>query len=306
MGIEPGTRCFIEAPCKINLHLRVKGRRPDGFHELESVFIALAWGDTLEFEVLSEEGVCEILLEGAGVIAREKNLVYRAVSLFRERTGFRPGLRARLTTGVPLGSGFGGGSSDAAAALRALERLAGGGFSREFWGELAQVLGSDVPFFLEGGAAWVTGRGEGLRRLPVPPGLTVVLVHPGVPSPTAGAFALLDRFRENGLSDRGEDFDPRDLPAILGGEPRAWPFGNDFLPVFLAQEGEAGAVYREILGDFAGLGAEFSSLSGSGSGCFGVFTDGGTAERAVKTLKRRWNFVRPTFFLACSPRAVVQ
>ena len=149
MGKNPGLEsCVVEAPCKINLHLRVKERRPDGFHELESVFLALSWGDRLEFELRGEPGRSEIELAGPvpGTIPREKNLVYQAAALFRERTGFNRGLRVRLEKRVPLGAGFGGGSSDAAAALRALDTLAGTGLSPEVLGELAGKLGSDVPF----------------------------------------------------------------------------------------------------------------------------------------------------------------
>jgi 4-diphosphocytidyl-2-C-methyl-D-erythritol kinase len=301
---EPGTGCSIEAPCKINLHLRVKGRRPDGFHELESVFAALSFGDHLDFELTPEEGTLELLSGGdfGGEIAPEENLLGWAVSLFRERTGFRGGLRARLDKRVPRGAGFGGGSSDAAAALRALDLLAGTGLSRRVLGELAQTLGSDAPFFLEGGTAWAQGRGERLRPLPVPRGLEVVLARPSFPSPTAEAFRLLDQFREGGAREAAPALRFRELPGLLGAHPRDWPFGNDFLPVFLAGGGETAGAYQDILGDFAALGADFSGLSGAGSGCFGIFTDSGAAEKAAERLSGRWNFVRRAFFLARSGR----
>lgn len=315
MGKNPGPgSCAVEAPCKINLHLRVKERRPDGFHELESVFLALSLGDRLEFQLWGEPGRCVIGLEGSvsrefplEKIPPEQNLVYRAVSLFRERTGFGPGLRVRLEKRVPLGAGFGGGSSDAAATLRALDTLAGTGLSPEALGEMARELGSDVPFFLEGGAAWVSGRGERLRALGAPRGIAVALVYPGFPSPTAEAFRLLDRVRGAG-EGRGGPPGPgfEESAALLAGGPGGWPFENDFLPVFLAAGGGPAAAYREILGGLKRLGADFSGLSGAGSGCFGIFKDRGAAEKAVKELSGRWNFVQLTFPLARSGLGVLQ
>ncbi|MDR3138894.1 MAG: 4-(cytidine 5'-diphospho)-2-C-methyl-D-erythritol kinase [Treponema sp.] len=324
-----GTSWGIEAPCKINLHLRVKGRRGDGFHDLESIFLALAWGDTLRFELSGEPGRCFIRVENAGrggvmPPEDEKNLVCRAVSLFRSRTGFKPGVAAVLEKRIPLGAGFGGGSSDAASALLAMNALADTGLPEEALEEMASCLGSDVPFFLKGGAAWASGRGERLRPLPVPEDLRVVLVYPGFPSGTAEAFRLLDQARmlsperaeayagfiregdKTGLPGKTEI--PREvLIQALGRSPREWPYGNDFLPVFLeAGARDAGSAYRSILKGLAEQGADFSGLSGAGSGCFGIFKDGGAAERAAKTLSRQWNYVQLTFPLAHRVDAVLK
>jgi 4-diphosphocytidyl-2-C-methyl-D-erythritol kinase len=316
----------IEAPCKINLHLRVKERRSDGYHGLESLFLALAFGDSLRFELAetpggeNRPGDC-IRLEdavpgGARIFPQdlppERNIVLRAVSLFRARTGFDRALRIRLEKRIPLGAGLGGGSSDAASTLLALNELAGTALSGEALEEMAGALGSDVPFFIRGadtgGAAFVSGRGERIRPVPGPGDIAVALVNPGFPSGTAEAFRLLDRHREDapgsgegpeaersgggGLSEEG-------LIAALRGAPSAWPYGNDFLPLFL----EAGSetvrrAYRDILGDLKALGADFSGLSGAGSTCFGVFIDRGVAKRAVYSLNKRWNFVLLTFPLA--------
>jgi 4-diphosphocytidyl-2-C-methyl-D-erythritol kinase len=324
-------RLTLEAPCKVNLHLRVKGLRPDGYHELESIFLALAFGDTLSFEVRDKPGPVVLSREyrigrGAGrtgggpgdtgggrsggeaPFPPEKDLVYRAAARFRETTGFDRALEIRLVKRVPLGSGLGGGSSDAAAVLRGLDALAGTALSPAVLSALAESLGSDVPFFLAPGAAFVSGRGERIRPLPVPEKLRVVLVNPGFPSDTPGAFRRLDQDRAerqglNRAEGAGRDLSvrkregsggPEALMAALGDAPGTWPYGNDFLPLFL-KGGPGAAAYRDITGGLKALGADFTGLSGSGSTCFGVFTDGGAAEKAARDLSERWNFIEVTF-----------
>jgi 4-diphosphocytidyl-2-C-methyl-D-erythritol kinase len=286
----------IDAPGKINLHLRVRGKRPDGYHDLESIFLALQFGDVLRFSLGDEPGTVRIRgLEG---VAEEENVIYRAQALFREAAGFDRGLRVDLEKRIPLGGGMGGGSSDGAAALRALNELSGAGLSGSRLAELAAGLGSDVPFFLTGGAAWVSGRGERIRPLPPPPAFPVVLVNPGFPSETAGAFRLLDAARESpsgAFPGPEEDADPEALIEALGGDPRKWPFCNDFFPVLNA---ETGGVYGEILMRLKGLGAVFCGLSGAGSTCFGIFSAPETAEKAVEILSKERPFACLTFPLA--------
>jgi 4-diphosphocytidyl-2-C-methyl-D-erythritol kinase len=288
----------IEAPCKINLHLRVGDRRPDGYHDLESVFLALAFGDTLKLECAGDDGACVIEMSpplGEG-LPPKKNLIYRAVTLFRGETGFRQGLRVYLEKRIPMGAGLGGGSSDAASVLMALDALAGTGLSCGVLERMALELGSDVPFFLHGGAAFVSGRGERIEPLVAPEGLWVLLVYPGFPSNTGEAFRHLDKDRP---AARSASPGREALIRALAGPPGAWPYCNDFLPVFLAGGGREAAVYRSVLEDLAGLGADFCGLSGSGSVCFGVFVDRLAAERAEKTLSEQGSgmWVRLTFSL---------
>jgi 4-diphosphocytidyl-2-C-methyl-D-erythritol kinase len=291
----------IKAPGKINLHLRVKERRSDGYHGLESIFLALNFGDTLRFSLLDRAGVADI--RGLESLLPEENTVFRALALFRAETGFDRGLRVELEKRIPLGGGMGGGSSDAAVTLLALNELSGAALSAFRLAELAAELGSDVPFFLTGGAAWVSGRGELIQALPLPAGLPVVLVNPGFPSGTAGAFRLLDLFREGPDCGEVPGPDRETLVKALGFPPREWPFFNDFLPVLSAGPGR---VYRDILARLKALGADFAGLSGAGSTCFGVFTDGGRAEKAAESLLRDWPFVQVTFPLARSAQGVLK
>jgi 4-diphosphocytidyl-2-C-methyl-D-erythritol kinase len=303
--------CSIDAPCKINLHLGVGPRRADGFHDIESLFAALGFGDSLEFEAGGPPGSCGLSLEwGAGGevpagLPREENLVIKTLDLFRKKTGFDRGLRIRLVKRIPLAAGLGGGSSDAASTLLALDSLAGTRLPAAELEAMAAVLGSDVPFFLRGGAAWVSGRGETLRAAPFPGDYAVLLVKPPFPSSTFRAFELLDgkRAREENTSpaNAGRFFLSGNSDALLSDFPENWPFYNDFLPVL-----PESPVYLEILEELKGFGASFAGLSGSGSCCFGIFRDKSRAEEAQKTLKYAKNFSKLTFFLANRNNPIVE
>jgi 4-diphosphocytidyl-2-C-methyl-D-erythritol kinase len=291
-----------EAPAKINLHLRIGRKRADGYHELESVLVPLAFGDTLRVGFAGGDGPPLITMEGLfpGAVPYEENILFRAWSLFRETTGFARRLEIGALKRVPPGGGLGGGSSDAAALLAALNRLSGARLSGDSLGKLAERLGSDVPFFLFGKPAFAGGRGERLEPVDIPSGLSVVLVNPGFSSDTARAYRMLDEYRLKRGITAGEAGGIRPaLTRILREDPRVWPFVNDFLPVFrdTGTENGEGAAYGEILSGLAEAGADFSGLSGSGSTCFGIFASGEKAAQAAETLSKRWPFVRLTFSL---------
>ena len=311
----------VEAPAKLNLHLQIGDRRPDGFHDIESLFAALALGDTLLFETFSKPQALEIYMDwqplGAlftGGFPPEKNIISRAVSLFRSRTGYEKGLKITVEKRIPPGGGLGGGSSDAAATLLALNRLASEGKNPVGDATLAEMgasLGSDVPFFLHAdrGAAWITGRGEQVQPLELPESvrnLSIVLVNPGFSSDTAEAYRLFDLWR-----GKNPPILPQDsafLLKSLSGPPQNWPFFNDFLTVFeAASKAAAGespsmseifTTYQTIFSDLRVRGADFTGLSGSGSTCFGVFSGREKAELARENLAFHWPFVVDTFLLA--------
>ncbi|MDR3147592.1 MAG: 4-(cytidine 5'-diphospho)-2-C-methyl-D-erythritol kinase [Treponema sp.] len=325
-------RITVSSPCKINLHLSVGERRVDGYHDVESIFQALDFGDTLGFEFLDGDGLCDIRLDsplswGAFPAAPEENIVCRAVSLFRQRTGFERGIGVRLEKRIPLGGGLGGGSSNAAATLGALNLLAGTGLSPAELRDMALCLGSDVPFFLAdtpadlpvgsapgaspglggsgyGGTAWVSGRGERIEPLETRRSWPVVLVNPGFSSPTGEAFRRLDAWRGGGAGRAGPDREA--LIRALDSGPGDWPFWNDFLAVLGAGSAQEAVAYRRIIAALRDLGAGFTGLSGAGSTCFGVFTDEGEAERAARLLADHWIFVCVTFFLARAVFRVLQ
>lgn len=300
------------APCKINLHLKILDKRADGFHNLESVFSLLAFGDTVAVSLLPGGGEIRLGVDYAGPCAafageldalpREQNLAWKAAALFRETTGSVRGVSVGLVKRIPPGSGLGGGSSDAAAVLAALNTLAGSPLSSKKLLSLAAKLGSDTPFFLCGKeSAWVSGRGERLEPFSPPfADFGVVLVFPPVSSPTARAFGLLDEsragnpaYRRGLLAAAGRAFarpGRRKLLAALEKNPAGWPFENDFLPLFAKR-------YHAPLRALSESGALFTGLSGSGSACFGIYPGRRNAEKAAAELSGKAYGVQTTFFL---------
>lgn len=180
------------APAKLNLFLHVTGRRPDGYHLLQTAFRMLDWGDSLSF-TLRRDGQVSRSSELAGVPAAD-DLVVRAARLLQAETGTGLGVDIRVSKRLPLGGGLGGGSSDAATTLIALNRLWDLGLPRVRLQQLALGLGADVPFFVFGRTAFAEGVGEQLLPLALPPAWYVV-ISPQVMVPTAGIFAAQELTR---------------------------------------------------------------------------------------------------------------
>ena len=171
---------ILQTPAKINWVLEVLRRRDDGFHELALVFQAVDLWDELSFEKIQRGIEFSIAESPAPLAADESNLVSKAARLFFTETGLREGARITLKKRIPLAAGLGGGSSDAAATLLGLNQLFETGLSDGILQALAAQLGSDVPFFLKGGTALGTGRGEILESWPPAPGISLVLANPGL------------------------------------------------------------------------------------------------------------------------------
>lgn len=178
------------APAKLNLFLHVTGRRPDGYHTLQTLFQFLDVHDTLRFEITRDPGIVrERPLAG---VPEERDLTVRAARLLQERAGVAAGCRIHLDKRLPLGGGLGGGSSDAATTLLALNRLWGCGLELDALAALGLELGADVPVFVRGRAAWAEGVGEVLSPAEPDEPWYVVLVPPVTVS-TAAVFAAFDR-----------------------------------------------------------------------------------------------------------------
>lgn len=255
------------APAKINLALHVTGRRADGYHLLDSLVVFAGVGDRI---VARRDGALSLAIEGpmaAGLDAGEGNLVLRAARL--------AGLAARLTLTkvLPLASGIGGGSADAAATLRALGRL---------WGRplpdptAVALLGADVPVCLAGRPARMEGVGERLSPLPQLPAAWLVLANPGVAVPTPAVFAA--------LTDRNQP----PLPPLPGGWPDAQALAewlgatrNDLEPPACAIAPAIGAARAAVA---ALPGCLLARMSGSGVTCFGLFADEMAARRGARLL----------------------
>jgi 4-diphosphocytidyl-2-C-methyl-D-erythritol kinase len=177
-------RIEVSAAAKVNLTLEVLGKRDDGYHDIATVLQAVDLSDRL---VLEDADALELHTDAPGVPADTTNLALRAAHALREAAGVDRGVRIRLDKRIPVAAGLGGGSSDAAAVLLALDRLWGLGWPVARLAEVAVGLGMDVPFFLGGGAAAGTGRGERLEPL-ASTALALVLVNPGVPMSTAESY----------------------------------------------------------------------------------------------------------------------
>ena len=258
------------APAKINLGLSVLGLRPDGYHDLSSVMVPLSLGDELEVQLAPS---LRLEVRGAELPSDGRNLVYRAAERYLAAAGARHGAHLTLHKHLPLASGLGGGSSDAASTLLALAKLVPADVDLP---ELARSLGADVPFFL-GGAALAEGIGERLTPLEVPPAW-VVLLNPGVEVSARDAYLWLD--------ESGNYTPPLDVPALLS----ALQTGGA-LPYFNALQGAVAARHPEVgtaLSALTEAGLHSPLMSGSGSTVFGLARTQAQARRAAAELQRRF------------------
>jgi 4-diphosphocytidyl-2-C-methyl-D-erythritol kinase len=256
----------IAATAKVNLHLAVLDRRADGFHELVSLFQAVDLADVLRLERTGSDG--PVSVRGMPGLPHESNLVTRAIELFRRRAGVTEGVAAAIDKRIPIGAGFGGGSSDAAAALRCLQALYGSPLDEAALDDCARALGSDVPFFLRGAASVVEGRGERVRGIAPRLDFAIVAATPRERVSTAEAFAWLDADRGAGCAPGSEIGDPRAIEhAYLRLPPAEWPFGNSFDGPVVDRVASVAALCDRM----RAAGAAAAHLTGSGSTVIAVF-----------------------------------
>ncbi len=268
----------IPAYGKINLTLRVLGRRPDGFHNLSTIFQSIALQDTITVRRRSGS----IHLESCGVPLNigPENLVYRAAALLQQKFDL-PGAWIKLEKRIPLAAGLAGGSSDAAATLLGINYLYGLGLTPAQLARAGAALGSDVPFCLLGGTALGRGRGEELALLPSPPRLWLVLVKPSFGVSTAAVYREWDADPGRQVAEPPDEAGA--LAALQAGERRQLlaSLGNDL-------EAVTGRLYPEIKAlkeRLLAAGAEKAVMCGSGPALFGVAPDQKTAARIVSHLQ---------------------
>lgn len=274
-------------PAKINLRLEVLGRRPDGFHEIRTLFQAIDLED--EVEARHADGLV-LECDDPALPTDRRNLVLRAAEALAERLG-DPSRGARLTLRkrIPVGGGLGGGSANAAGALVALSRLWESPLRHDELAELAASLGADVPFFLVGGTAYGWGRGERVRPLPALPPTSILLGAPPFPISTAEVYAA--HAERVGTAGRLDPLTPENpgvtVPASFLKLIEENDFGqvrNDLEPTVLEGWPELGR-FRSALD---GAGARAACVSGSGSTVFGVFEAKSDASRAAEALVERF------------------
>lgn len=205
----------LAAPAKINLHLEVLGRREDGFHALETVFQTLELHDRVEVALDAQLDGIALACDQPDLPSGPGNLAWRAAAAWRERRPHLGGVRVRLEKRLPHGAGLGGGSSDAAAVLRALARLDPDPLPAGELAALALALGSDVPFFLLGGTAHALGRGEILTPLPDLPARPVTVLMPDAVLPTPAVFKALTDAERGPRAARGAAWAAATAPEAL-------------------------------------------------------------------------------------------
>jgi 4-diphosphocytidyl-2-C-methyl-D-erythritol kinase len=275
--------CRVLAHAKLNLALRVLAREESGYHQIETIFCALELGDELDITLTQGDVTLTVTAppEAPGEVPdlgpREANLAVRAARSFFESSGCAGGARIQLTKRVPAGAGLGGGSSDAAATLQALNRLHDAPLPRNRLLSLAGELGSDGPFFVAGAAlslGW--GRGDRLAPLPPLPSASVLLAIPPERVVTADAYA-----------DLAASPDRARTPAGLLPIPHTWSdveriAVNDFEQTVFARAPRL----RELRELMHGLGAALARMTGTGSTIFGVFEDVRKADHARAVIER--------------------
>jgi 4-diphosphocytidyl-2-C-methyl-D-erythritol kinase len=267
------------APAKVNLYLRVTGRRADGYHTLDSLAVFAAAGDVVE---AMQAAALSLAITGpeAGALAEEPdNLVLRAARALADHAGIRAEAALTLRKNLPVASGIGGGSADAAAALRALNTLWGASLDAAALRAIAARLGADVPVCIESRATRMQGIGEVLSPVPPLPRFGLLLANPRIALPTPAVFK----------ARRGAFSPPAEMPSRFADAAAlaAWlrPLGNDLEEAAISL---CPAIAEVIAAIAAQPGCLLARMSGSGATCFGVFPDETAAEAAAGALPADW------------------
>jgi 4-diphosphocytidyl-2-C-methyl-D-erythritol kinase len=262
----------LPAFAKVNLRLHVLGRRPDGYHELRTIFQSITLHDVLELSKLRGRSI-ELEIDDPALPNGRENLVHRAIEAMRRELNYGGGIHARLSKQIPVARGLGGGSSDAAAAIIGMLRLTGRKLPLARAVEIGAELGADVPFFLFGGRALAVGRGDELYPLPDGRKYSVLIVSPnGTAVSTRDAYAWLS----SELTKRKSPTKISSFCALCWSRQEV-PLANDFEGPVFRRHPRLAAIKRELLQQ----GATEAALAGSGSAVFGLFRSPAQARRSA-------------------------
>lgn len=251
------------APAKINLFLQITGRREDGYHFLQTVFQLLDWGDSLQVRLRDDGQIIRAGADSYGVDEAD-DLIVRAARLLQSRANITQGAELAVIKQIPLGGGFGGGSSDAATVLLVLNELWRAGLSHQELAGLGLLLGADVPVFVHGHSAWAEGVGEKISPIELPKA-AYLLVDSGISVPTRELFQSLELTRNA-------------APATIADFVTGKVLGNAFEPVLRAKEVAVDQLLK-LLSQFGP-----ASLTGTGGGCFVRFESLADAQAAHERL----------------------
>ncbi len=271
-----------KAPAKINIGLKITGKRIDGYHDILSIFQNIDLCD--ELEISSEHGKTTMQCSSPDIPTGPDNLVMKAELMLRKRCPDLPPVHFMLEKNIPVGAGLGGGSSDAGAALRGLRTYHHLSITDDILREVSLEIGSDVPFMVSGGTAIVSGRGEVISLVEWPFDFTYILVYPGFEVSTKWAYGRLGKINPDVAAYR-ESINRLRSNTSLEAAVFSDGLENDFEPVVFSEY----SVLREIKEIMEDCGALKGLLSGSGSTMIGIFTDAGKARVCVSFLrKHQW------------------
>ncbi|MFU8859923.1 MAG: 4-(cytidine 5'-diphospho)-2-C-methyl-D-erythritol kinase [Cyclonatronaceae bacterium] len=242
---------------KINLGLKIIGRIPSGYHELETGFCFIEWNDQLE---VSHDTATTVHSEGLEIPAGKDNLIVRAAEAFRKATGIRKHYLVHVRKNIPLGAGLGGGSADAAAMLRILNKMEQAGLNDEQLAGIGAALGADVPVMISGKTGIGTGTGTTLQFLPIQPRAWILTVYPGFESNTAEAYA-------NCMPTGSPDISLEKILTEYNPDEWRYLIDNDLEPAVIPRFPLIGNMKDQLYD----MGAVFAAMSGSGSSVFGFF-----------------------------------
>jgi len=271
----------LRAFAKINTGLKILHKRPDGYHEIRTIYQTIALHDRLGISISKAARGIAVECDNPAIPGGPGNLVYRACEAWAQARGWRGRIRVQVDKVIPPGSGLGGASTNAAATILGLERLTGDGLEFPARQKLAAALGSDVPLFLLGGRVLGCGRGEEVYPLSDLPSRTCLVIFPGFSVSTAEAYRQAgSRLTEPGATAYSSNFGAwPQFPLISWG-----PAENDFEPVVFARWPELARCKRRLIR----AGAEVASLTGSGSAVYALFFSSRQMALASKLIPKGW------------------
>ncbi|HSR13227.1 MAG TPA: 4-(cytidine 5'-diphospho)-2-C-methyl-D-erythritol kinase [Thermodesulfobacteriota bacterium] len=263
----------VQSPAKVNLHLEVLEKRPDGYHDIQTLMHRIDLMD--EIEIRAEGEGIRLIADGEGVPGDERNLIWKAARLFCRETGAPEGFEIRCRKAIPAGAGLGGGSGNAASVLMALNELLKTGAEEKFLMEMGARLGADVPFFIFRRPALARGKGEVLTPIAMPSPLWFLLLFPPFGISTAWAYETYDKMspgKKTGTPIKDAYRSVGDLLPILK---------NDLELPAMCLHPEIGAMKEEMLR----RGAAGALMTGSGSALFGLFAEEADARKASRSIR---------------------
>jgi 4-diphosphocytidyl-2-C-methyl-D-erythritol kinase len=287
--MQQPTTITLQAYAKINLGLHILRKRADGYHDIETVFHRVNLFDSVTVERSTNEGIA-IRCTHPEIPTDENNLCYKGAKLFYSEIDHLPDLSITIEKDIPVGAGLGGGSSDAAAILQACNMLYGYPLGDDTLGVIASRIGSDVPYFLQPGSAYATGRGEVLDYFHLELPYWIVLIYPRIHIDTKWAYQSSTpnhSLKKIAMKSLVQD-------NLL--QPRTWvnALRNDFEPVVFGKFPVILRVKEALLK----AGADFALLSGSGSSVFGLYQDEIYAREIAESLSSTYNvWITPPFFV---------